>query len=283
MQNPSKHNIVLWDLDNTMWDWTAFAAKVYPAMRDKIVEITRSSRDHITALMRDYYDEAGTMESAWFVESLKNSGEIAHLSEVEVSHLETQTSTIYHELRRKHLKLLPDIRDVLEEIIDMNHENIVLTDAPAFHAMSRLKHFGLDNQLISKVIAQPDAKSELIPVKYQNTGENYGSNIPVEIAKVAKPFTDLETHLGMSREEIRERVMIIGDNKAKDIELARTYDCRGVHAKWASMEQEDLNSIRDFKKSPLSPQEEVALIYTLRIIEGRYPKRALYKLRQQAA
>lgn len=259
MKNPSEHNIALTDGDNTLWDWVSWGAVFYPEKAKILAGVGRINLRESEAIMKASHDRAGTMESPWSFEDIKRHGVFDKLGvndEAEMK-LKKDTRDLFYETRDKYLKIVPKIIDALEEMVERGWKVIMLTDAPLTQAVNRLSHFGIDKKIISKVIGAPDALKELTPKihKSKDALSNYKNDIPAIETDVAKPFTELEKHLKMTAEEIRRRVVIIGDSDSKDMELARRYNCRGLHAMWAMPNREDIMKIKPFINGALITSE----------------------------
>ena len=89
----------------------------------------------------------------------------------------------------------------------------------------------------------PSAESSTIPDKFK---KERATNVKHGILDKEKPHTDLEKILGKTREEIGREVAIIGDNFAKDMELAKRYDCLGIHAAYGAATADQIKRINKF-------------------------------------
>ncbi|MDH5596934.1 MAG: HAD family hydrolase [Candidatus Peregrinibacteria bacterium] len=243
----NKIKTFVWDVDNTLWDWISYAARTYPAMSEIIAEEAGVERGLVEQCMQAYYTEAETMESSWLVQGLDKRG-LFDGSDMDQGELIAKLQKSFHTNRERSLALYPGIEEVLEEATRRGIGHLILTDAPAFHAASRLRHLDVDQSHFRAMIAMEDSLVHKIPKEHHHRFEDgrYGLEIPVYRVGVEKPHTDLETALQMTREQIREQVCIIGDNGAKDMALAARYECVGLHAAWGRPQQENLNTLSRF-------------------------------------
>lgn len=238
---------IVWDLDNTLWDWVAYATQIYPAMRDVIVMHTGATRERVTANMQAYYCEAETLESSWLVQGLAER-QFFKQGSFDQEGLIADLQKIFHSTRAKSLNLYKGVTEVLETADEASVDNQVLTDAPAFHAASRFRHLKVQQSLFHSMHALADGMLRHLPDRHRDSsdGGRYGLYFPVYHTPKEKPHTDLEEVLGMTREEIRKHVVIVGDNFSKDMSLAARYGALGIHAGWGEASPEQLAVLSQF-------------------------------------
>lgn len=257
MKKPSIDTIV-WDLDNTPWDWVSYAAKTYPAMRDHLARRTGESRVRVTDCMRRFYERAGTIESSWLVQDLENQG-LVRLNEVERERLICSVRATFHACRQKYLRLFHGFPQLFEQAVGNGVRNLIHTDAPATHAASRVRHLKLDQDLFSGMIAMPDSLPSEIPTRFLKADEkrNYGLKFPVMVADAEKPDTDIERLFGVSAQEIHEHWAFAGDHYGKDMGMAHRFKALGFHALWSRPTQADLAIVREFSGARVANRNAV--------------------------
>ena len=65
---------IIWDADNTIWNWVRYAARAYPKMAEVIADETGIPCEDVVANMKQYYTTVGTMESPWLIQGLEQMG-----------------------------------------------------------------------------------------------------------------------------------------------------------------------------------------------------------------
>ena len=215
-------NVVVWDGDNTIWDWMGFAVPAYTAMRDAITILARKSSEETSEAMKAFYAQKGSVESEGLVQGLHQAGFFNSNSEFNVAQAAKEIQQLFSTVRRKHLKLYPAIADTVQRIHDLGCLQVVLTDAPGNQAAARLKHFRL-SPYFDEVYAMQSAE---LPEHAPTEGFVHTSYVVDQ----EKPHSNLEAILGMTREGIARHVAIVGDNKVKDMGLADRYGALGVLA-----------------------------------------------------
>lgn len=221
---------VVFDGDNTIWDWVTYAAHAYDAMLQCIGKETKKPENKVVAAMKAFYTEVGTLEHEGLIQGLEAQGFFKNVSQFDRDKLIHKVQTVFSEMRRKHLRLYDGMQNVLETLVKQGKKVRIITDAPEFQAKMRVRHFKLD-PFIKDIYAMAGAAIDL-PEKFQKRREDghYKVDFPTFISELEKPYSDLESILKMTPEQISRHVLIVGDNPKKDIELAKRFDCRAIYA-----------------------------------------------------
>lgn len=238
---------VIWDVDNTLWDWIAYASQTYPAMSELIAQESGIARERVEACMQTYYSEAETMESSWLVQGLDDLGLFEGIK-LDRNALIKKLQQAFHRAKNRTLKPYGGIERALDHSKNRGIKNVILTDAPAFHAASRLRSLNMPQKAFEAMYAMEDSMIHRIPEGHYprfNEGR-YNLDIPVTRVSQEKPHSDLEFILSMTRQEIEQRVVIVGDNYNKDMALAQRYGCLGLHALWGQPTPEQLKVLERF-------------------------------------
>jgi len=234
-----KVDTIIWDGDNTLWDWMRYAVPSYEAMCQVIAVYSGKSIDETAAAMKVFYSSKGTIEDEGLIQGLGGMGffrAVGHFNEEE---LIDEVKTKFGQVRRENLHLYPEIEETIAKIREMGLIQILLTDAPLNQAKARLEYFNLD-PAFSSINAMPIADVPRLRARQR-------SDLPGNtIQEFEKPHTNLEELLGMTREEIKDRVMMIGDNDPKDMGTVRRNGCRGIHAAYGAASRDFQERIKIF-------------------------------------
>ena len=65
---------VVFDGDNTIWDWVTYAAHAYDAMLHCIINETKKSEIEVVAAMKAFYTEVGTLEHEGLIQGMNAKG-----------------------------------------------------------------------------------------------------------------------------------------------------------------------------------------------------------------
>jgi phosphoglycolate phosphatase-like HAD superfamily hydrolase len=244
---------IIWDADNTIWNWVHYAAKAYPAAARHIAQKTGIPLDTVIGEMKKFYTNAGTLEDAGLIQGLAIQGLFKDLRNFNQNNLIQEIRKIFSDMRRRYLRQYPHMRETLEETHRKGINNIIVTDAPGFHAVRRIIRSKI-HKSIKRVYALPSRKTSDLPkdVREKERTGQYKPPFEVIELKEEKPYTNLEQVLKLENERavnleyIRKHVAIVGDNDKKDMGLARIWNCLGIEALWGKAPAEELEIIAQF-------------------------------------
>lgn len=245
MNQQNDLHTVLWDGDNTIWNWMQYAVPAYEAMCEEIAHITGKSFDETADAMKEFYSFHGTLEHEGLIQGLGVSGFFRHVVNFDQEQTILRVQTLFATVRRQNLHVYPGISRVMREF---HHKGIVqhiLTDAPARQALARLSHSKLSSY-IDTVFAMPSAEISDTPFSLKKKLSKDAYQPKVVLVSEEKPHTNLEILLTMTRDQIARRVGMIGDNMAKDMALGERYGMRGVHAAYGAATQDYVRRIQRF-------------------------------------
>jgi len=251
---------IIWDADNTIWNWVRYAARAYQAMSDCIIAETGLPEEQVVAQMKRFYTTAGTLENAGLIQGLESQGLFKTVKNYDRNALISKVRKAFGEMRNRHLKRYAHVKAVMDKAQKKGINNIIVTDAPGFHAVRRLVRSKIDN-LVKRAYAMPsgDPGNLAGDVQEKIRAGKYAVQFEVIEINVEKPNTNLEEVLRLENnqaanaEYIRNHVAIIGDNDQKDMALARKWGCLGIHALWGLPDAEDIMTLKKF-----SPQSAAA-------------------------
>ncbi len=238
---------IIWDGDNTIWDWMKYAVEAYEAMAKAIAHETNIAEDDVVAAMKKFYTKAGTIEDAGLIQGMVEEGFFKSVPDFDQNKLIEKAQKAFTHERKKHLKVYPGIHKVIKTVAENGIRNRILTDAPSGQAGQRIRRSKI-NPFLSQVNAQPARAVKDLPPKFLKREQRGLYSLDFEITEVPweKPYSNLEEILKMTREQIRKHVVIIGDNDKKDMELARLYGCRGIHAVYGETHESLLKRLLRF-------------------------------------
>ena len=180
---------------------------------------------------------------------------------IEFARLLDDTRDAYHNARAKEYKLYPGIKEVFEAL-STRMRIAILTDAPIEKTIKRLHDFGLE-KYVSALYGQPQPRFQLTEIpefppdleklrqkllKLREVNKNLpphgrpeklGNIINQVQYEVVKMFDRKKPNIDLSKLErlkpgrsVENNVMVVGDNPAKDMELAINNNCYGLWARW---------------------------------------------------
>lgn len=257
IQEPREIKDIIWDADNTIWNWVRYAARAYQAMADCIIAETGLPEETVVSAMKSFYTVAGTLENAGLIQGLESQGLFKGVKDYDRNKLVAKVRKAFGDMRNRYLKKYAHIHDVMAKADKKGINNIIVTDAPGFHAVRRIIRSKIQG-LVKRAYAMPSADPSNLAddVKENVRSGHYSAPFEVIEMDIEKPDTNLEEVLRLENDKasnaeyIRNHVAIIGDNDAKDMALARKWGCLGIHALWGLPDAEDIAVLKKF--SPAS-------------------------------
>jgi FMN phosphatase YigB (HAD superfamily) len=219
--------IIITDLDNTIWPWLDWAPDAYDAMVDYLSRRTGIDKDAIIASFKPHYITKESIEYAAVIQSSNSFSQRA-----ERDSLIGGARAAFGLVRKRGLRLYDGVEETLRAAKGRGIKLVALTDAPMVHATMRLRKLGVE-LIYDKLVALPNPMGASYPQRVQRKIENgeYEPLIESMLVPKSKPHTPLEYVLGMSKEDIADRVMMVGDSP-KDMALATRYGMTGLFAKY---------------------------------------------------
>ena len=262
---------IIWDADNTLWNWVRYAGRAYRIAADIIIQETRLPESVIIEGMKTFYTSVGTLEDAGLIQALEKQGLFRSVKNYDRQQLIKKVKRNFDRIRTRYLQKYAGIDQLLYKTHQLGIRNVIVTDAPSFHAKMRLirskLHEHIDVMYAIKGRDVPD-----LPPEIQEKERQGKYKVPFEIVEIEleKPHTPIEQVVKTRKhikkdlvDYLRDHVAIIGDNDKKDMQLARKHGCLGLHAMWGKAVQRDLKFLAKIapasitaKNVAIDPQSE---------------------------
>jgi len=228
-----KINLVVTDLDNTLYDWVDFYVPSLLAMIREISSLTGLSEESLKGSFKRLHEKYGTSEYSYAVfelDALQESNRGLSVKEV----LEKYSPAIraFRSARKKTLHLFDGVKETLVELRGRGKKIVAHTDSLMFHAVARLKRLGIEH-LFAGIFAPPDhglpAGVSLEDVRYFSDIAKYETTIPVKIElnpNIRKPDPRVLQVVLDSFGVPAGECVYLGDSLTRDILMAQR--CRVV-------------------------------------------------------
>jgi phosphoglycolate phosphatase len=129
-------DLVVVDIDNTLYDWVEFFVPAFEAMVSAVATYIGATRETLIDQYRDLYREHGSLEYAFVTQALPAT---ARLHDNERSLVVAYAHDAFHRARVKHLRLYDGVREALEEVRLQQRSLVAATNAPLYQAQRRLQ------------------------------------------------------------------------------------------------------------------------------------------------
>ena len=231
--------LVVLDLDNTLYDWVGYYVPAFRAMLAELSRITGLPEDELKASFQRVHQRHGTSEYAFAIEELDVLQETDRNLSIP-DRLEKYATAIdaFREVRAERLSLYPGTVEVLEALRDRELELVAYTDAMLFYATRRLKQLGIEHFFSGLVAPRdhglpPGVRPEW--VRSSDDDSKYQPLIPhVEELEpgLAKPNPEILLEIVRNFDTRPERSVYVGDSLHRDVYMAQLAGVHDVYARY---------------------------------------------------
>lgn len=226
---------VIFDVDNTLYDFTDFYNPAMKALLNGISRKSGVSTDQLIEEFRAIHQREGTSEYVFAVQELPCLKKL-HPGEDIVS-LYKDAIHDFRKERKKHLKLYDGVLETLKQIKDSGARIIAYTESPGFHAMSRLKQLGLDG-VLDVVYSMPDHKIpknvdlDVVRMYPQSKYRFEHTEMRFTPPGVMKPDPTSLKAILHDLNINKDHVLYVGDHLMKDMSMAKKLGLNSAHASY---------------------------------------------------
>jgi FMN phosphatase YigB (HAD superfamily) len=233
--------LVVLDLDNTLYDWVGFYIPSFLAMVRELGNATGVSEAELKFSFKRVHEKYRSSEYAFAIEELDVlKTKVGSLGTRDVFERYGASIEAFRETRRKTLRLYDGVAETLRELKAANKRLVAVTDATMYYAVRRLKDLGIE--VLFDMICAPsdhglppgvkpeDARSSADPQRYQ-------SRIPFQLSlknEIRKPDTAILNAILTTTEVTPQNAIFVGDSLTKDILMAKRCGVWDVFAEYGT-------------------------------------------------
>jgi FMN phosphatase YigB (HAD superfamily) len=141
----SRIQLVIVDLDNTLYDWVGFYIPSFLAMVRQLSSIAGISESELKASFKRVHEKHKSSEYAFAIEELDVlKARFGELNTRAIFETYGEAIEAFRETRRQTLHLYDGVFETLRDLKSANRKLVALTDATMFYAMRRLKDLGIE-------------------------------------------------------------------------------------------------------------------------------------------
>jgi FMN phosphatase YigB (HAD superfamily) len=241
--------VLILDLDNTLFDWVDIWYRSFKPMLDSLVAETGASEEQLKGEIKKVHQKHGTSEYAFLFDELPTLKKKAGDADVKV--VFQKSIEAYREGRRSSLALYPGVLETLEAAKDAGTLLVGFTDSRAFYTRYRLRKLGLD-RILDYLYSPPDhglppgKKAEDIR-KYPTEHYEFRRTVhKVTPEGVRKPSKQLLEQIMKEVGVTPSQVAYVGDSLMKDISMAQDAGVLDIYAQYgASQDRSEYEFLRD--------------------------------------
>lgn len=221
-------SLVFTDLDNTLYDWVAWYSRAFYRMLDGAALRGSIPRERLLREMQKLYQVRQGLEqpeALLHAPSIRKSfGDPARARQA----LAGVFAKYYHAAHRSGLRTYPGVRPTLQRLAAQGVMVVGHTEAPANHALARLRALGLEHAFVGLLAAPPAPDDPTI----LESDELEPPPFPVRCLAAHERKPD-PTVVRQWCERLRvppRNALYVGDNLARDVQVGRN---AGMWTAWA--------------------------------------------------
>jgi FMN phosphatase YigB (HAD superfamily) len=230
----SKLSLLIFDMDNTLYDWYAAFLPAFYEMVDVASKSLDCDREELLNQLQEVHVRHHDVEHPFsLAETRIVQDRIKARGYEDTWRLIDPAFHAFNRLRKQNLKLFPDTLETLEELRSRNVDLVAYTDSTYFAALGRLERLGLSD-IFSRVYCRERGQSHL-PSTSAGSPENRDLNKVVEIpSHQSKPNPRVLGDIVVAQHHDLENVAYVGDSLSRDVLMAKRAHCYAIWAKYGA-------------------------------------------------
>jgi FMN phosphatase YigB (HAD superfamily) len=230
-----RFELLITDLDNTLYDWEAFFIPSFLAMLGEVERISGVPRDLLETSFRKVYQHHRTTEYAFVLQEADALRKIdAGLTPAEVFAKYDTAIHAFRSARRRTLRLYPGVKSTLTSIRDAGVTLVAHSDSPMEYVSRRLRQLDID-ALFDAVSAPRDhgipPSLAAAPIRQAPDSDVGARTRLIEFnPELRKPDPAALDPLFAAFPANRNRTVYVGDNLSRDVLIAQR---AGIKSAWA--------------------------------------------------
>lgn len=222
-------NVVICDLDNTLYDWVSYFVPSIVAMSCKASEILQVSVDVILDDLRDIHLKHNTVEKPFaLLDTSVVHERLAGLNILERKKILDPAFHEFNKVRKEKLKLYPGVLPTLEFFQETGIPVVAFSDSNSIVVEDRIRKLGLEKHF-SYAYASSVTTTE--PTIIRQKFRDQTSIVRSVHETMKKPSIDVLKEVSKIFSVKMKDLIVVGDSKVKDIRMANN---AGAYAIWAS-------------------------------------------------
>lgn len=261
--DPKDLKYFFFDIDDTLIPWVALQARTLKALLKSLTEQTGLPEDKLIESMKEVFGDHETMDYGPLMQNIRvlkqhfraQYEELGWEEAADYSQKVTHTARTAYTIAREWAdeRMFPGTRDLLKLIREKTTALFAITDAPLYQAKRRL--YARRSSLFFTHVFGQDQEGVRECDRFQ-------------VLPGLKPEIDLSQLIGVTREEIRQFAVVIGNSFKSDVGLAAHNGCLAIQSLWSNNTAQEYDIINNFSpqklqdlhQAPLTAEQKEALI-----------------------
>jgi FMN phosphatase YigB (HAD superfamily) len=222
--------LLIVDLDNTLYDWIGFFVPAFYRMIDAAVEILKVDRETLLTDIQVVHQKYGNSEHPFALletEIVKNR--FPGKSRAELAKLLDPAFHAFNKKRKELLRLFPGVLETLQSIHKSGCKIVAYTEADVHNSLFRIEALGIRQYILrlyapmSEGLEHPHGEKSYV----DESRNGFLWRLPKEYQK---PNPKILENIFVEFSLYPEKALYVGDSITKDISMAKR---AGTHAAWA--------------------------------------------------
>lgn len=229
----SRVDLLVCDLDNTLYDWVGYFVPSFYAMVDCVVSMTGCNRENLLDDFRVVHQRQNDSEQPFALLETETVRRIyKNVSWDTMREKLDPAFRAFNSARKKNLKIHPGVRETLEFLSCHNVKIIAHTESKLYGVVDRLHRLDLFG-FFTKIYCRERSIAQRIP---SNEAANWLDRFPMEkVVELSqhhvKPDPAVLLEICAREGASEESAAYVGDSIARDVLMARR---AGLYSIWAA-------------------------------------------------
>lgn len=276
--------IVLADIDNTLYDWGAFFAPSFRAMVYALVRELGVSEEQLYGEFKQVFARHASLDYAFAIQELDS---VRDLETEKIRHLILTGRGAFLSVQRRRLQPYAGVLETLKWLLNQNVAVIGITNSPIHRAQKRLWDLKLDSLLAGLVawegfeaISGPVTEGFVTPSPLRTRAQ---TRVPRSISVPLSECKPNEQHYAIALEAFggtASEAWAIGDSLSKDLKPAAKLGVKTIWARYgAGFDREDRDASTLLRITPWD-ESEISRTYSTHDFEPDHTVDSIDELRQ---
>jgi FMN phosphatase YigB (HAD superfamily) len=224
-------DLVVFDLDNTLYNWYASFLPAFYSMVDVAVTILKCDREVLLDELRAVHVKHHDVEHPFSLLETETAQEFSRRKGLaELRSILDPAFHAFNKVRKDNLTLFPDVQNTLLELRARQIKLVAFTDSSYFATLRRVRQLDLVN-VFERIFCR--AKSEVaVPFTGQLPEDNLAAITTELPAHETKPDPTVLHDIARAERTAPFSIAYVGDSIARDVLMAKKAGCFAIWAKY---------------------------------------------------
>lgn len=276
--------IVLADIDNTLYDWGAFFAPSFRAMVYALVRELGVSEEQLYGEFKQVFACHGSLDYAFTIQELDS---VRRLETEKIRHLILTGRGAFLRVARRRLQPYEGVRETLKWLLNQNVSVVGITNSPMHRAQKRLWDLKLDSLLTGLVawegfeaISGPVTDGFVTPSPLRTRAQ---TRVPRSITVPLSECKPNEQHYAIALDAFAgtaSEAWAIGDSLNKDLKPAAKLGVKTIWARYGAGLDRDARDASTLLRITHWNESEISRTYSTEGFEPDYTVDSIEELMQ---